>query len=174
MRTTMRRIPAAFATLALAVLGAVVPATGAQASTASTDSSASNASNASTAATASEVCENAWHNARSGYLYLYSGFDCSGYLASTAANDRDWGDSSGSVRGVAVGTVKSLLFKASSALAVELYAGTDHTGSHVCLTRSEPYLTDLGGAEFPDGTPLDATRSHRWTWASACDERFLG
>ncbi|NEB10643.1 hypothetical protein G3I32_17620 [Streptomyces coelicoflavus] len=161
----MRRIPAAFATLALAVLGALVPATGAQASTAST---------ASTAATASEACENAWHYARGGYLYLYNGIDCSDYLASTAAGDRDWGDSSGSVHGVAVGTVKSLLFKASSALAVELYAGTDHTGSHVCLTRSEPYLTELGGAEFPDGTPLDAARSHRWTWASACDDRFLG
>ncbi|MFF0538971.1 hypothetical protein ACWDF1_13225 [Streptomyces coelicoflavus] len=167
MRTTMRRIPAAFATLALAVLGAAVPATGAHAST------ASSVATASPTATASEACEKAWHNARNGYLYLYSGFDCSGHLAATATDDPDWGDSSGSVHGVAVGTVRSLLFKASSGLAVELYAGPDYTGSHVCLTRSESYLTELGGAEFPDGTPLDAARSHRWTWASACDVRFL-
>ncbi|WP_164383520.1 hypothetical protein [Streptomyces sp. OM5714] len=171
MRTTMLRMPAAFATLALAVLGAVVPATGAHASTASTSSTASTASST---ATASETCENAWRNARNGYLHLYSGYDCGGHLASTATNDPDWGDSSGSVHGVAVGAVKSLLFKASSGLAVELHAGTGYTGSQVCLTRSESYLTDLDGAEFPDGTPLDAARSHRWTWASACDDRFLG
>ena len=42
------------------------------------------------------------------------------------------------------------------------------------VNQNKSYLTELDGAEFPDGTPLDAARSHRWTWASACDDRFPG
>ncbi|WP_399887772.1 hypothetical protein ACGH7X_24005 [Streptomyces sp. BBFR51] len=147
----MRRIPAAFATCALAALGAVVPATGAQAATS---------------------CETAWRNASPGYLHIYSGTDCGGLLGRTSANDPDWGDASGSVRGVEVGEAGSLLHKGTSGLAVRLYRGIGYTGAHVCLTRAEAYVPDLRESAFPDGTPLDAARSHRWTRASDCD-RFL-
>ncbi len=69
-----------------------------------------------------------------------------------------------------MGEAGSLLHKGTAGLAVKLYRGTGYTGAHVCLTRSESYVTDLGGVTFPDGTPLGSTRSHRWAWTSECDQ----
>lgn len=147
----MRKIPAVFATLALAGLGAVIPATGAQAAT---------------------NCETAYQNALPGYFYIYANPDCNALLARTTGNDANWGDASGPVQGVDVGKVRSLLHKGTSGMTIKLYKGPDYTGADVCLTRSESYVRDLDGSTFPDGTPLASARSHKWTWTSDCD-RFL-
>ncbi|GAA3007936.1 hypothetical protein [Streptomyces fulvorobeus] len=142
----MRKIPAAFATLALAALGIIVPATGARASAA---------------------CDNAWNSTAPGYLHIYANTDCTGLLARTTTDDSDWGDASGPVRGVDLGEAGAVLHKGSYGMAVKLYQGRNHTGDHACLTRSEP-VSDASEPKFPDGRSVSSVRSHRWVWASEC------
>lgn len=148
----MRTIPAATAALALAALGVIGPATGAQ---------------------AAATCETAYQNASPGYLHLYADADCNGLLARTMTNDSNWGDASGSVQGIGVGEVGSLLAKGTTGMAVKLFKSPDYQGADVCLTKSETFVRDLNGSTFPDGSPLHSARSHKWVWTSDCDA-FLG
>ncbi|MEV6171016.1 hypothetical protein AB0L99_22625 [Streptomyces sp. NPDC051954] len=143
----MRTFSATLTALALAALGALVPATGAQAAT---------------------PCDNAWNSAPPGYLYLYGSTNCNGLLARAGADDPDWYDTSGPVRGLDTGDVGSLLQKGTTGMAVKLYEGPGHTGDHVCLTRSEPYVSETSELTFPDGRPVNSIRSHQWVSASEC------
>ncbi|MFE5601381.1 hypothetical protein ACFQ8O_19600 [Streptomyces coelicoflavus] len=150
----MRKILAAAATLGLAGLGAIVPATGAQASTA---------------------CDNAWHNARSGYFYAYSGYNCSGYIGSTGSWDSDYGNSSGPFQGGDTNTASSILHKGTSGMAVQVFNGTgqDWGGGHTCIKKSEYYMSSLSGHTFTSGAGVNnGISSHRWVWNSSCG-KFL-
>ncbi|KAF2778053.1 hypothetical protein ACFWQ6_27900 [Streptomyces coelicoflavus] len=150
----MRKILAAAATLGLAGLGAIVPATGAQAATA---------------------CDTAWHNARSGYFYAYSGYNCSGYIGSTDSWDSDYGNSSGPFQGGDTNTASSILHKGTSGMAVQVFNGTgqDWGGGHTCIKKSEYYMSSLAGHTFTSGAGVNnGISSHRWVWNSSCG-KFL-
>lgn len=150
----MRRILAAAATLGLAGLGVLVPATGAQ---------------------ASEACDRAWHGALGGYFYAYANDHCSGYLGKTTSWDSDWGNSSGPFQGGDTNEAQSILHKGTSGMAVQVFNGTgqDWGGGHTCIKKSEYYMSDLSGFTFTSGLGVDNNiSSHRWVWNSSCG-KFL-
>ncbi|KDN72972.1 hypothetical protein DF19_07265 [Streptomyces olindensis] len=156
----MRKIPALFATLTLAGLGALVPTTSAQA--------------------ASAACDNAWNGAASGWLYAYKNIHCSGgVLGRDASNDENWGDGRGELRYVA-NQASSLVHKGTSGMAVKVYDGTNYTGASACLAKSELYVSDLTDDHLVGGGPgsgritaNDTISSHKWVWESACGGAFL-
>ncbi|WP_399887774.1 hypothetical protein ACGH7X_24010 [Streptomyces sp. BBFR51] len=152
----MRKILAATATLGLAGLGVIVPATGAQAAT---------------------TCDKAWNNARSGYFYAYDGQNCIGNIGSTDSWDSDYGNSSGPFQGSDTNRASSILHKGTSGLAVQVFNGTgqDWSGGHTCIKKSEYYMSDLVGDSFTSGKKYlvnNGISSHRWVPEDKCD-RFL-
>ncbi|GGZ13256.1 hypothetical protein CP967_13450 [Streptomyces nitrosporeus] len=148
----MRKFLAAAATLGLAGLGVIVPATAAQASAA---------------------CDTAWKNAASGYLYAYDYDSCSGYLGRDADADYSWADSSGGFQGGDNDDAQSLVHKGSSGMAVKLYRHAGYAGGHTCLAKAEYYMDDLSGYTFTDGSPVNASiSSHEWVWHGECG-KFL-
>ncbi|NBM15723.1 hypothetical protein [Streptomyces sp. GC420] len=156
----MRKTFAVLAALALAGLGAAVPAAAAQAAPAG----------------ALADCGDAWPNATSGYFYAYSGTYCSGYLGKAAGNDSDWGDSSGSFQGSDTNSASSVLNKGTSGMAVAVYngTGTDWGGGYACLARSEYYASNLSDDSFSSGAGVNnGISSHRWAWNSECYGHFL-
>ncbi|GHJ41600.1 hypothetical protein [Streptomyces sp. TS71-3] len=151
----MRKLSAVVAALALAGLGAVVPAGTAQASTA---------------------CDNAWAGATSGDFYAYSNANCSGFLGKAAGDDSNWGDGSGSFQGSDTNSASSVLTRGTSGLAVAVYngTGTDWGGGYTCLRKSEYYASNLSDNKFTSGAGVDnAISSHRWASESACYGHWL-
>jgi hypothetical protein len=147
----MRKILAAAATLGLASLGAIVPATSAHASAA---------------------CDTAWRNASSGYFYAYDYDNCSGTLGADDGDDSNWADGAGAFRGSDNDAVQSLLHKGTSGMHVKLYRHAGYGGGHTCIAKAEYYMSDLSGFTFTDGSPVNVNiSSHQWVW-SGCG-KFL-
>ncbi len=148
----MRKIPALLAALSLAGLGALVPATGAQA--------------------ASAYCDNTWKKASSGYFYAFDGTHCRARLGQTQGNDANWGTRGGGFEGDS-NKASSILHKGTSGLAVEVYDGTAYRGARACIKKSEYYVSDLtddslrssGGGRTSANNSIS---SHRWVQESAC------
>jgi hypothetical protein len=151
----MRKLPAALATLGLASLAAIVPATSAQASTA---------------------CDNAWARASSGSFYAYDYTNCSSSLGSTESWDSNWGNSSGPFQGTDNNRASSVLHKGTSGKAVAVYNSTQTpdpdatwTGGHTCISKAEYYVDDLSRNTFTGGVNVNnAISAHKWVWNSAC------
>lgn len=155
----MRKIPAVLTTLALAALGAGVPATAAHAT-------------AQPAAT----CNGAWSGATPGYFYAYNSVNCAGFLGKAAGDDSNWGNSAGSFQGGDTNKASSVLNKGTSGMAVAVYngTGTDWGGGYSCLARSEYYASNLGDNYFTSGSGVNnGISSHRWAWNSECYGHFL-
>ncbi|MCH0543284.1 hypothetical protein I3F58_27785 [Streptomyces sp. MUM 203J] len=149
----MRKILAAAATLGVASLGVIVPATGAQA--------------------ASAACDRAWQDGGSGYLFAYNHTHCSGYLGKASGNDSDWGDSAGGFRGSDDNRASSVVHKGTSGMAVKFYSVKGYKGGHTCLKKSEYYMSSLYGHRFTSSSSVnDNISSHKWVWESACS-KFL-
>ncbi|GAA3771031.1 hypothetical protein ACFS5L_12615 [Streptomyces phyllanthi] len=148
----MRKILAAAATLGLAGLGVIVPATAAQASAA---------------------CDTAWRNAASGYFYAYDYDSCSGTLGLDDDNDANWSDTSGSFQSGDNDDAQSILHKGTSGMAVKVYRHASYGGGHTCLKKSEYYMDDLTGHTYTDGSGVNVSiSSHKWVWESDCG-KFL-
>ncbi|MFD8377523.1 hypothetical protein ACFV2X_02895 [Streptomyces sp. NPDC059679] len=154
----MRRITATLATLALAGLGATVPASGAQA--------------------ASAHCDEKWNNTRSGLVVAYGGANCYGdVLGWTESWDSDWGNSSGPFEHGDTNEATSVLHKGTSGYAVQFFndTGQDWTGGHSCLKKSEKYASDLSDNYFTVSNGAvrgvnNAISSHRWVPENKCDK----
>ncbi|MFH9269146.1 hypothetical protein ACH4KN_33585 [Streptomyces sp. NPDC017546] len=145
----MRKIPAILATLALASLGAIVPATTAQ---------------------AAANCSDNYTAAKSGYMYAYKHAYCESHLGNSASWDSDWGNSSGPFQGGDTNEASSILNKGND-YELQFFNGTgqDWAGGHICLSRDEAYASNLNNDEFhnntgpeDEGKANDAISSHRW------------
>ncbi|GAA2114024.1 hypothetical protein [Streptomyces synnematoformans] len=149
----MRRILAAAATLGLAGLGALVPASGSQA--------------------ASEACDNAWHNAPSGHFRAYNSSNCSGLLGSDPGYDGNWSNSEGRFQGTDNDKATSLVHKGTSGMAVKVYQHSHYSGGHTCLAKAEYYMDTLSGHYYTNGVSVNnSISSHEWAWHSNC-AKFL-
>ncbi|WP_282688133.1 MULTISPECIES: hypothetical protein [unclassified Streptomyces] len=149
----MRKILATAATLSLAGLGAIVPATSAQA--------------------ASAACDTAWRNGGSGYVFAYNYTNCSGYFGKASGDDSNWGNSAGGFQGSDNNKASSIVHKGTSGMAVKVYSGTGYTGGHTCLKKSEYYMSSLIGHTYNNGVSVNNTiSSHKWVWESSCS-KFL-
>lgn len=83
----------------------------------------------------------------------------------------NWGDSSGPIRSSDNDSASSILHKGTSGLAVKVYQGTGYSGGHICLAKSEAYVSDLAEHTFSDGASANnAIGSHQWVGTSACDK----
>ncbi|MFD5102115.1 hypothetical protein [Streptomyces albidochromogenes] len=156
----MRKIPAILATLALAGLGAALPATSAQAEPAA----------------ALADCRDAWNGATTGDFYAYSNAHCNGFLGKAAGDDSNWGNGQGPFQGGDTNKASSVLNKGTSGMAVAVYngTGTDWGGGYSCLARSEYYASNLNDDYFSSGAGVnDGISSHRWAWNSECYGHFL-
>jgi hypothetical protein len=144
----MRKIMATVATLGLAALGAVVPATNAQASTA---------------------CNNAYNAIPAGTFVAYNGANCgTTRLGATTSWDSDWGNSSGPFQGWDTNTAESLAYKASDTRRVQLFngTGTDWAGGHTCIGPNEYYMDTLEQQYFTSGIEVEnEISSHRFIWS---------
>lgn len=143
----MRKIPAVLAALAFAGLGAVVPATTAQ---------------------AAADCSDNYSDARWGSMYAYKHAYCESHLGNSDSWDSDWGNSSGPFQGGDTNEASSILNKGNS-YEVQFFNGTgrDWAGGHICLSRDEAYASDLSNDEWhndidDEGGANDAISSHRW------------
>ncbi|MDG9709418.1 hypothetical protein [Streptomyces sp. DH10] len=151
----MRKILAAVATLGIAGLGVIVPASSAQ---------------------AASHCRGVFDRAASGYFYAFFGYDCSSNMGSTDSWDSDWGNSAGPFQGGDTNTATSILNKGTSGMAVQVFNGTgkDWGGGFTCLKRSEEFMTTLVGFKFSSGAEVnDGISSHRWVWEETCNKHFL-
>ncbi|WP_328503471.1 hypothetical protein OG828_35285 [Streptomyces sp. NBC_00457] len=146
----MRKVPAALTVLAMAALGAVVPAS---------------------AAHAGPICQQSYRDAEAGYMYAYDGLDCVGFLGKAEGDDANWGDSSQSFQGGDTNKASSILNKGVN-YEVKFYngTGTGWTGGYTCLGRSEHFASDLRDNTFTSGASANnSISSHRWVSASFCD-----
>ncbi|GAA2114004.1 peptidase inhibitor family I36 protein [Streptomyces synnematoformans] len=149
----MRRILAAAATLGLASLAALVPASGAQA--------------------ASANCESAWKSTPAGHFRAYDNSDCTGLLGSDAGNDSNWADSTGRFQGTANDKATSVVHKGTSGIAVKVYQHPHYSGGHTCLAKSGSYSETLSGHYYTNGVSVNnSISSHEWVWHGNCD-KFL-
>lgn len=151
----MRKIPALLATVALAGLGALVPAGGAQA--------------------ASPHCDEAWKNAKSGFFYAYRGVHCYTVLGYTDGNDPSWANAAGPFQGADSNAASSILHKGTSGMAVEVFNGVNYTYQRGCIAKSEYYASNLtdnaltdGGQGTGDVSANKTISSHRWVPQSDC------
>lgn len=148
----MRKILAAAATVGLAGLGVLVPATGAHASAA---------------------CDTAWHNADSGYFYAYDFDNCSTSIGRDIDDDASWADSSGAFQGSDNDDAQSILHKGTSGMAVKVYQHAYYGGGHACLAKAEYYMSDLNGQTYTNGVGVSSSiSSHKWVWHGECG-KFL-
>ncbi|WP_328358511.1 hypothetical protein OG800_20810 [Streptomyces sp. NBC_00445] len=142
----MRKILATAATLGLASLGAIVPATGAQAAT---------------------PCENAYNALASGRFAAYNATNCGTLLGSTEGQDQDWGNSTGVFSGRDTNQATSLINKGTSGMRVQLFNGTgdDWAGGNTCLAAGEK-ISNLDNQYFSTGIEVNnQISSHRWIWS---------
>ncbi|MFI6425781.1 hypothetical protein [Promicromonospora sp. NPDC050880] len=151
----MRKIFVLLASLGLVITGALFPVS-AQASTA---------------------CDNAWHNATSGYFYAYDYINCSGYLGKSNGNDANWGNSSGGFQGTDNNKAHSLLHKGTSGMAVMVFNGFNHSGNWSCVKKSEYYVSNLNDDSLAGGAgssgASNTISSHKWVSTSSCGTSFL-
>ncbi|MFJ6849614.1 peptidase inhibitor family I36 protein [Streptomyces sp. NPDC091271] len=142
----MRKAFAALTTVAVASLGALVPATSAQAAD----------------------CSDAMAGALSGYMYAYDSTNCSGHLGHASGDDSNWGDSALSFQGGDTNKASSVLNNGNS-YEVKFYNGTGGTGGHICLSRSEGWASSLLGDSFTTGAAANNSISgHAWSSAANC------
>ncbi|MER5892510.1 hypothetical protein [Streptomyces sp. NPDC001876] len=142
----MRKSFAVLTTLAVASLGALVPATSAQAAD----------------------CSDAMAGALSGYMYAYDSTNCNGHLGHASGNDSNWGDSALSFQGGDTNKASSILNNGNNS-EVAFYNGTGGSGGHICLSRSEGWASNLSDDSFTTGVSANNTiSSHAWSAASSC------
>ncbi|HWU08207.1 MAG TPA: peptidase inhibitor family I36 protein [Streptomyces sp.] len=144
----MRKAFAALTTVALASLGALVPATSAQAAD----------------------CSDAMSGALSGYMYAYDSTNCAGHLGHASGDDSNWGDSALSFQGGDANKASSILNNGNS-YEVKFYNGTGHSGGHICLSRSEGWASSLSNDTYSTGVSANnSISSHAWASASNCSK----
>ncbi|TXS19048.1 peptidase inhibitor family I36 protein [Streptomyces sp. wa22] len=142
----MRKAFAVLTTAAVASLGALVPATSAQAAD----------------------CRDAMAGALSGYMYAYDSANCNGHLGHASGDDLNWGDSALSFQGGDNNKASSILNNGNS-YEVKFYSGTGGTGGHICLSRSEGWASNLSDDDFTNGASANNSISgHAWSSASNC------
>ncbi|GHE90953.1 hypothetical protein GCM10018785_67050 [Streptomyces longispororuber] len=157
-----RKMPVLLAALALAGLGAAVPAAAAQA--------------APSREALDTSCRAAWSHTAPGNMAAYPHSNCRGYLGSTGSWDSDWGNNSGPFRGGDTNQASAVLNKGTSGMAVAVYngTGTDWGGGYACLARSESYASNLNDDRFHNGVSAnDAISSHRWVRNAQCYGHWL-
>ncbi|MGX1908587.1 hypothetical protein ACWIID_06980 [Streptomyces phaeochromogenes] len=153
----MRKLSSALAVLSLAALGAIVPATTAQ---------------------AAPGCADNHDSATSGNMYAYWNQFCEGHIGNTPNEDSDWGNSSGPFQGSDDNRATSLLHNGTSGLAVAFYRLAGYSGGHICLTKDEKYASTLvdnndpyPNDRFSNGDPVDnRISSHRWVNENSCSK----
>ncbi|MER5551678.1 hypothetical protein ABT001_08350 [Streptomyces sp. NPDC002793] len=144
----MRKAFAALTTVALASLGALVPATSAQAAD----------------------CSDAMAGARSGYMYAYDSTNCNGHLGNASGDDSNWGDSALSFRAGDTNKASSILNNGNS-YEVKFYNSTGHSGGHICLSRAEGWASNLSDDTFTTGASANnSISSHAWASSSNCSK----
>ncbi|MEU2251330.1 hypothetical protein [Streptomyces sp. NPDC019224] len=143
----MRKALIALTTIAVASLGAVVPASAAEAA----------------------GCASAKSAALSGYMYAYDSINCSGHLGHAKGDDLDWGDSAGSFQGSDTNRASSILNKGVN-YEVAFYNGTGSGGGgYICLSRAEGYASNLTDDYFTTGySANNSISSHKWSAHSSC------
>lgn len=145
----MRIFATSLSILSLAGLGALVPTTTAQATPAPLTCSG---------------CE-------PGYVYVYSDYDCEGYMGRTEGNDSNWGDSSGPFQGDDnhASSLLNMIYSGSFSVQFLNGSGTDWAGGNFCVSPGEMGIYNLSDVSFPSGYSADnAIRSHRWVYTSSC------
>ncbi|MFE7751992.1 peptidase inhibitor family I36 protein [Streptomyces sp. NPDC057428] len=144
----MRKAFAALTTVAVASLGALVPATSAQAAD----------------------CSDAMAGALSGYMYAYDSTNCIGHLGHASGDDSNWGDSALSFQGGDTNKASSILNNGNS-YEVKFYNGTGYSGGHICLSRSEGWASNLSDDKYNNGASANnSISSHAWASASNCSK----
>ncbi|MFB4422297.1 peptidase inhibitor family I36 protein [Streptomyces sp. QL37] len=144
----MRKAFAVLTTVAVASLGALVPATSAQAAD----------------------CSDAMAGALSGYMYAYDSTNCNGHLGHASGDDSNWGDSALSFQGGDTNKASSILNNGNS-YEVKFYSGTGGSGGHICLSRSEGWASNLSNDYYNTGSSANNTISgHAWASASNCSK----
>ncbi|MFE2016890.1 hypothetical protein ACFW9O_02420 [Streptomyces sp. NPDC059499] len=144
----MRKTFAVLTTVAVASLGALVPATSAQAAN----------------------CSDAMAGALSGYMYAYDSTNCNGHLGHASGDDSDWGDSALSFQGSDTNKASSILNNGNNS-EVAFYNWANRGGGHICLSRSEGWASNLSDDSYT--TLLSANNSissHAWSAASSCSK----
>jgi hypothetical protein len=138
----MRKFTVTAALVGLTALGAVVPATAAQAA----DSTV-----------AGSVCDSKW-GARNGNMYAWDAYDCGGNPLIVASGDsNNWGGANDRAS-----SVMNRGFTGNLAI-VKFYYLTDHLGGHTCLMPGELYADNLSDNTFTNGASVDNNiRSHEW------------
>ncbi|MEV6171020.1 hypothetical protein AB0L99_22645 [Streptomyces sp. NPDC051954] len=155
----MRKPFIAIAALALAAVGAGIPATTAQADELSVRGPGCNA---------------VWPDDRNGNVYAWSGRDCTGIrLGYTQGDDANWATSSdddfyGSDNDNAE-SVMNAGYPAGEDV-VAFYRHANYAGGYGCLDSDELYADDLRDNYFT-GTNISMDNqisSHRWVYPSGC------
>ncbi|NGO74261.1 hypothetical protein G6045_00955 [Streptomyces sp. YC504] len=156
----MRKTFALLAATTLAGLGALLPATSAQAE--------------------SWQCDNKWHNASSGYFYAYDFKNCGTQLGRAAGNDNDWGDLSGNFTNYDANQAESVLHKGTSGLSVAVYDAENYGRGVACIRKAEFYASDLSDNRFSTYGPgtgralvANNIESHQWVTDTYCASTFL-
>ncbi|MEU0392870.1 hypothetical protein ABZ208_08880 [Streptomyces sp. NPDC006208] len=152
----MRKLGTAVAVLGLAALGAIAPATSAQ------------------AAAQAEGCDQAWPG-RDGNVRAWQHNDCRGYLLGVdAGDDADWSDGAGAFQGSDYNEASSVMNSGYTGgldvVAFYLTAQHLHQFGYVCLSPYELYADNLTDNYFTNGGGVvnDRIGSHKWVTASAC------
>lgn len=152
----MRKTSVLLATLGLAVAGALLPITSAQASAA---------------------CDTAWNNATSGRFGAFENTNCAGILGSDADDDSNWADSVGSFQGSDNDKASSLLHKGTSGLAVKVYSDANYRGNYGCVSKGEKYVSTLHDNYLNGGDAYyrawDSISSHKWVTEWDCNGAFM-
>ncbi|GHH45726.1 peptidase inhibitor family I36 protein [Streptomyces candidus] len=144
----MRKAFAVLTAVTVASLGALVPATSAQAAD----------------------CSDAMAGALSGYMYAYDNTNCNGYLGRASGDDSDWGNSSQSFQGGDNNKASSILNNGNS-YEVKFYGAANSGGGHICLSRSEGWASNLSDDTLTNGAPANNNiSSHAWASASNCSK----
>ncbi|MBM7437312.1 peptidase inhibitor family I36 protein [Streptomyces sp. HB132] len=144
----MRKAFAVLTTVAVASLGALVPATSAQAAD----------------------CSDAMAGALSGYMYAYDSTNCNGHLGHASGDDSNWGDSALSFRSGDDNKASSILNNGNNS-EVKFYGATGYGGGHICLSRSEGWASNLSDDRLSNGASANNNiSSHAWANASACSK----
>ena len=155
----MRKLTATLAALGVASLGAIVPATSAQA-----------------AAPTAASCDDNYESATLGYMYAYRLSYCESYLGKAKSYDENWGNSSRSFQGDDDNRATSLLHRGTSGYAVAFYRLKDYKGGAICLTKGEKYASSLKSDDVFSGSEGYAAdnriSSHKWVPEDAC-KKFM-
>ncbi|MFE9674794.1 hypothetical protein ACFYO5_11850 [Streptomyces sp. NPDC006259] len=149
----MRKVSTAFAGLALAAVGLVVPTTSAQ------------------AAGQGAGCEAKWPG-RDGYVRAWQHPDCQGILlGASTGDDSHWGDGAGGFGYDAYYDTSSVMNSGTlgGRDVVAFYHSPGYIGGYTCLSPYELYADNLTDNHFTDGLVVDnRIGSHRWVTSAEC------